>query len=117
MFQFHLKWTVVLSTGRRVLVETKILETWNIGKLGERIINDLSTEERLEFEISEVKKEAAILENDETVHQISSDESGPQSGSSVTPETSTDNDKSREMNNMIEPGKEKYVFNGKLSIL
>ena len=41
MFQFHLKWTLDLSTGRRIIFDTKVLETWNLGKLAEKAINQL----------------------------------------------------------------------------
>ena len=64
LFQFHIKWTLDLSSGKTVVIDTKILETWNIGKLSEKIISGL--EHKDEFERSDVKAE--VMENNEVSH-------------------------------------------------
>ena len=65
LFQFHIKWTLDLSSGKTVVIDTKILETWNIGKLSEKIISGL--EQKDEFERSDVKAE--VMENNEVSHK------------------------------------------------
>ena len=63
LFQFHIKWTLDLSSGKTVVIDTKILETWNIGKLSEKIITGLDHPNKDEFERSDIKAE--VMENNE----------------------------------------------------
>ena len=60
LFHFHIKWILDLSTGKEVVFNTKIVETWNVGKLVEKVIKNLTSEE---FNRDEVKAE--ILEDSE----------------------------------------------------
>ena len=63
LFQFHIKWTLDLSSGKTVVIDTKILETWNIGKLSEKIITGLDHPNKGEFERSDIKAE--VMENND----------------------------------------------------
>ena len=70
LFQFHIKWTLDLSSGKTVVIDTKILETWNVGKLSEKIISGLEHPNKDEFERSDVKAE--VMENNEVSHKYES---------------------------------------------
>lgn len=110
LFQFHIKWTLDLSSGKTVVIDTKILETWNIGKLSEKIISGLE-DSKDEFERSDVKAE--VMENNDEPVTLDSDDTGVISGSSVEPPCgeSPEDSEILEMGKPIERGKEKYVFN------
>lgn len=66
LFQFHIKWTLDLSSGKTVVIDTKILETWNVGKLSEKIIAGLDHPNKDEFERSDIKAE--VMENNEVIY-------------------------------------------------
>lgn len=110
LFQFHVKWVLHLSSGKTVHFDTKILETWNIGKLGERVIANLDAHQMAEFERSDVKAE--IIEKHDEPSTFDSDDTGVVSGSSVEPpDIPPEENEIFDLGKIIERGKEKYVFN------
>jgi len=111
LFHFHIKWTLDLSTGKEAILNTKIVETWNIGKLVEKVIKSSNT---IEFDQFDVKAEPGADERRSLHEEEEEDESsGHVSGGSVTvAETqSTVNHEHAELCKPIEPGKERFVYN------
>jgi len=90
-FKFHIRWTFVLESGKVVVVDKNVLETWNIGRLVEESIDKLPPANSAPFINNKVKVE--VKEEHGAPDELESDENGHMSASSIDSGKQNDQDR------------------------